>query len=384
MNQNAESIRSDGSEEKSQTELFEQLKAEKNENRVSNDAKADITRYNVRYQTMPLKANSRKRIKIDNSDSISKEHIEAACAEGYARYFLPLETDLLEQSDVQQNEYQQLKSYEKQRNEDSNRAHPHQDFIPVMVSSTLLPSFSDQRSQAFLMDNNCSLQDHDSNEPSSAGTMYQYSSTMDTRVALSQMTRSLNNTKDQMHHSQSHYVLPNTQSSTSNEEMKRFKQYHENKWNEQFDELRKFKSVHGHCLVPHTFDENPHLARWVKRQRRQYKLMQEGNPASTMTSERVDVLNKEGFVWDFHEIVWLEKFNQLREFVRTNGHFKISNKSTELRQLTSWIKCQRRQYKLFKEGKQSSLSQERMTMLNSIGFNWEVRSSAEGKVKTSP
>merc|ERR1711957_180371 len=78
----------------------------------------------------------------------------------------------------------------------------------------------------------------------------------------------------------------------NNPSLKRFKPYHEDKWMENFQQLLKYKEEHGNCLVPHTYLPNPLLARWVKRQRRQYKLCLEKCPQSTMTTERIEILNK--------------------------------------------------------------------------------------------
>jgi hypothetical protein len=78
-------------------------------------------------------------------------------------------------------------------------------------------------------------------------------------------------------------ALPVTSGAEAAIPEKRFKAFHEEKWNEHLQQMCEFKSEHGHCLVPHTFPENQHLARWVKRQRRQYKLMLEGSKTSTMT-----------------------------------------------------------------------------------------------------
>ncbi len=164
-----------------------------------------------------------------------------------------------------------------------------------------------------------------------------------------------------------------TRNSSGKKESKRFKPFHEEKWNEHLDQLRAFKNKFGHCLVPHTFPENQNLARWVKRQRRQYKLMLTGNKCSTMTQERVDILNDEGFIWDSHDIVWRERYNQLVDYKAKHGHTRVPSYCQENPQLASWVKCQRRQYKLFWEGKRSSMSAERTQLLENIGFTWEVK-----------
>lgn len=160
----------------------------------------------------------------------------------------------------------------------------------------------------------------------------------------------------------------------------RFKPFHEEKWSYHFKELRAFKETNGHCLVPHTFPEKPHLARWVKRQRRQYKLKIEGNKNSTMTEERIKILNDIGFVWDSHEVIWNERFSQLLAYKQKCGHCRVPSYCKECPQLASWVKCQRRQYKLYwEEGKGSSMNIDRIKLLNSIGFIWEVHPSRKQK-----
>ena len=154
---------------------------------------------------------------------------------------------------------------------------------------------------------------------------------------------------------------------------KRFKPFHSQKWNEHLAKLRIFKATFGHCLVPHTFQEDQLLARWVKRQRRQYKLMKDGDKKSTMTPDRVQLLNDEGFIWDSHEVVWRERYDQILTYKERHGHCRVPSYCKEIPQLASWVKCQRRQYKLFWEGNRSSMTLERIQSLEEIGFTWEVR-----------
>lgn len=160
----------------------------------------------------------------------------------------------------------------------------------------------------------------------------------------------------------------------------RFKPFHEEKWSFHYQELVNFKKEKGDCLVPHTYPAKPHLARWVKRQRRQYKLRLEGNTNSTMTEERINILNDIGFVWDSHEVIWNERFSQLIAYKEKFGHCRVPSYCKECPQLASWVKCQRRQYKLFwEQGKGSSMNLDRIKLLNSIGFIWEVHPGRKRK-----
>lgn len=73
-------------------------------------------------------------------------------------------------------------------------------------------------------------------------------------------------------------------------------------WQERYNELQQFCQVLGHSNVPSTYPPNPKLAIWVKCQRRQYKLLCNGQP-SNMTNERVKLLNRLKFVWEVRRVV---------------------------------------------------------------------------------
>jgi hypothetical protein len=53
-----------------------------------------------------------------------------------------------------------------------------------------------------------------------------------------------------------------TPASSSGGAMRRFRPYQAEQWSEKFQELLDFKQEKGHCCVPHTYQENPALARW--------------------------------------------------------------------------------------------------------------------------
>jgi len=152
----------------------------------------------------------------------------------------------------------------------------------------------------------------------------------------------------------------------------RFRSYQSEMWLERLDELRTFRVTHTHCLVPHNWAKNLPLAQWVKRQRYQYKLKQEGKH-STMTNERQEILEGLGFVWDSHKAAWEERWHELRQFCRDNGHTNVPSTYPENPQLSVWVKCQRRQYKLYVKGMKTNLTAERKAQLDSLGFVWNPR-----------
>ena len=138
-------------------------------------------------------------------------------------------------------------------------------------------------------------------------------------------------------------------------------------WNERFSELQQFKQQFGHCLVPHNWDGNRKLSQWVKRQRYQHRLLQQGRH-STLTNDRILMLEEIGFVWNSHKAGWEEKFQQLTQYHQMYGHCKVPCSWNENPSLGIWVKFQRRQYKLRCMGKSNTLTNDRVQRLCSLGF----------------
>ena len=155
----------------------------------------------------------------------------------------------------------------------------------------------------------------------------------------------------------------------------RFRSYQNDMWYERFQDLIEYKKTYGDCLVPHNWPGNVPLAQWVKRQRYQYKLLQQQDKkeTSTMSEERLQLLNDMGFIWDSHNASWEEKFTQLVEYHKSFGHCNVSGKQTEHRPLCIWVKCQRRQRKFMEKNQKSTMTQERIERLDALGFDWNPR-----------
>ena len=163
-----------------------------------------------------------------------------------------------------------------------------------------------------------------------------------------------------------------TISTADDSSMLQLRPYQSDQWYEKYRKLVQFKRINGHCLVPNNWNLNSPLALWVKRQRYQYKLKNEGQH-STLTEEREQALEALGFVWDSHGAVWEERLNELRGFKNVRGHCCVPANFKENHQLAIWVKCQRRQYKLFCDGKRSNMNQERIAKLEDLGFVWNPR-----------
>ena len=156
----------------------------------------------------------------------------------------------------------------------------------------------------------------------------------------------------------------------------RFREYQAEIWSEKFEDLCEFRRFYGHCHVPHYYQRNAPLAQWVKRQRYQYKLKIDGK-RSTLSDERVRLLNKIGFIWNSHDAVWEERWNELLLYKRVMGDCIVPSNYEKNPQLAVWVKRQRRQYKFYCEGKSTSMTPERIAKLEKLGFAWDCRKPKE-------
>jgi hypothetical protein len=148
-------------------------------------------------------------------------------------------------------------------------------------------------------------------------------------------------------------------------------------WKLRFQELCEYRERHGNCSVPADWIGNHGLAKWVKRQRYQYKLKKEER-YSTLTRAREATLYKIGFHWKLHQVLWAERFEDLLRFKQKFGHCCVPAKFSASPTLAIWVQSQRRQYKLVMRKESSHMTVERVKKLNSVSFEWEPRSGFRG------
>lgn len=169
-------------------------------------------------------------------------------------------------------------------------------------------------------------------------------------------------------------------------------------WDMMFEELKEYKSEHGDTLVPATYPPNPPLGNWVDNQRQTYRmrceaerLAKEGFSNSTtdrfISDERIEKLNKIGFVWNLNDFSWNKKFEEFLLYVKEHGNTLVPHNHNTL---GHWVVKQRRNYKvrMLREEKESNprksgadlevndfesgISDERIQKLNEVGFVWNV------------
>jgi hypothetical protein len=72
---------------------------------------------------------------------------------------------------------------------------------------------------------------------------------------------------------------------------------------------------------------------------------------------------------------WTVKFEQLVAYKKKHGHCQVPHGYKENEILARWAKRQRYQYKLFNEGKASTITEERIVGLEELGFVWDSYSA---------
>jgi hypothetical protein len=143
-----------------------------------------------------------------------------------------------------------------------------------------------------------------------------------------------------------------------------------------YNELKRYKQTHGDCSVSQNAKENKQLSAWVRTQKRQYQLMQEGKH-SHMSQARADLLDELDFEWVGvkRDQFWKDRYNELVQFNAKNGHIKVPEKYLPAPKLQSWLHAQRRLLKLKMEGKKTALTEDRVKLLAAVGVDEEKKNS---------
>ena len=140
-------------------------------------------------------------------------------------------------------------------------------------------------------------------------------------------------------------------------------------WSLRLEQLCEFKVQFGHSAVPQQYADNRKLGYWVAKQRKEYRLHLEGKP-SPMREGRIRELESSGFDWGVSKTdlasIWSMRFQQLCEFKAKFGHYLVPEQYAANFELGRWFRNQRSYYKLYREGKPSSITAEQFRKMESI------------------
>ena len=126
------------------------------------------------------------------------------------------------------------------------------------------------------------------------------------------------------------------------------------------NEISNIRSSELESVFEKRYQRDPVLRRWVNAQRQKYR-------SETISAERVRLLEKvEGFVWDVKDARWFEMHRRLSLFAKEhNGSCIVPQHYAADPQLACWVSNQRH--------RKHQLSAERISMLDALGFVWDVR-----------
>ena len=120
------------------------------------------------------------------------------------------------------------------------------------------------------------------------------------------------------------------------------------------------------------------LSSWLTRQRRYFndgrldperrrKLEQLGVDLSLSIAKRnKNRINEE------NRKRWITRYNRLKEYKRLNGHCDVPRRYNDDPELGDWVFSQRKKYKAMQNGG-NVMDEDRISMLEEIGFNWSLR-----------
>jgi len=151
-------------------------------------------------------------------------------------------------------------------------------------------------------------------------------------------------------------------------------------WDDGLEQLKALKFEFGHVDVPtfYTDQQNQPLRSFVRKIRKSYKNIQEGqmNGNELLSNQRISELERMGFKLQVqvHQLIpWEQRFEKLRQYFRTHGSLEVPKDTT----LGRWVKTQRYYFKTTSEGERSSLGLKQIGLLDSIGFDWRVDTNDE-------
>jgi len=158
-------------------------------------------------------------------------------------------------------------------------------------------------------------------------------------------------------------------------------------WEEWFEIAKEYYEVHGNLLVQKDYQTElqENLGIWISNQRIAYQncfLPEEkrNNKFFPLTDDQILKLESIGMIWDVKEYQWNKMYELAKLYYLEHGNLLIpyNYKTASSESLGAWINHQRQAYqnrflpKEKRNNKISSLTDEQVLKLESIGMVWEV------------
>ena len=134
-------------------------------------------------------------------------------------------------------------------------------------------------------------------------------------------------------------------------------------WDLMYGVLLKYKEQFGDCNVPNRWLKNKVLGSWVSTQRVNYR-------NKILSIDRIKRLEDIGFEWEPNELLWEEKFEELKEYKKKHENCNVPAHYPKNKQLANWVQSQRIYYR-----RGIVLSDDNIKRLEDIGFVWNPSGS---------
>lgn len=166
------------------------------------------------------------------------------------------------------------------------------------------------------------------------------------------------------------------------------------KWQEKFDDLKKYKELQGDTNVPRSYDDG--LSKWCATQRMRCKEVMNGDNKTPMTRTQFQALESIDFDMDRKRKIydrsvidkkWEDKFNELLQYKEKHGNTDVAVRKgfEEYKQLANWAGLQRRKYRAkqtgTKAGRTTGITDEQIKKLASVGFSFSLQDDFDTRFK---
>ncbi len=132
-------------------------------------------------------------------------------------------------------------------------------------------------------------------------------------------------------------------------------------WEQMFVELKKYASSQGLVEISKIPKIHKNLSIWASHQRKNYVV-------GILTNDRISKLEAIGFEWHPETATWNKMLFLLKEYKSRYGDCRVPS-SYQNNELSHWVKNQRSNYA------KGILTKEKISSLESLGFDWDITSS---------
>ena len=148
-------------------------------------------------------------------------------------------------------------------------------------------------------------------------------------------------------------------------------------FNNRLEDLKAYKTKHGHCNVSQSEEKYKSLGKWcsdVRRSRR--KLDNNEKPNINLSNDQIKSLTQMGFVWNLNKkIPFNNRLEDLKAYKTQHGHCNVSTSEEKYKSLGNWcihVRTSRRKMDN-NEKPHVNLSNDQIKILTEMGFAWNLK-----------